>query len=523
MIQNHAHKVVEQIHPDFFKYGYPLEIFCIKQIVESLTCVICLGVYRDPVTSITCGHTFCKNCFIDLKSKKSSSPPCPDCRKTISSTVETFAIKSSIQSQEVKCPLKVLKQLPCDWTGKLDQMEAHLEYTCKEIPRIKLKGYPPEIFVNLSQKDALMCNLCKGIFREPVVTECGHIFCKTCMVEHEESSSANKEAGKKLCPTCFKEYLKYFPVFQMKKMITNEQAVCVGEINGVQSTWKGIVEYWDIHRQKCKGTFKEGKERQGPVSLMEIGVRNNDGGLIVQVNQGQAQSQGQNGQQPQPQPQNNQGRPPSRHRILDSCEGCCSAIEKALKVILMALLKLVLAVFIFFLYMAAFGYVLPVRDPAIVMAFILIAYSASSGWILFFGMVTPFTLILFIDVYRNIGNGFFDNRRRITYRAMDLLSMKYACYLSTIGSDATFRDATQQEKERMTNVWHHLYWWLMKSGIYIMTLIWTAVVDESSTVREYDNLILACRIVVGVNLGMDVVDYFLTFRRIRKLHKQYNI
>ncbi|KAM9330428.1 LOW QUALITY PROTEIN: tripartite motif-containing protein 59-like [Gastrophryne carolinensis] len=56
----------------------------------SLTCAVCLGVFRDPVTLPQCSHNFCKSCVAECAepasrlfpaSTTSVSVPCPLCRK----------------------------------------------------------------------------------------------------------------------------------------------------------------------------------------------------------------------------------------------------------------------------------------------------------------------------------------------------------------------------------------------------------------------------------------------------------
>lgn len=50
------------------------------QLLEEdvVTCSICLGRYRDPVT-LPCGHSFCGNCIQD--SWRSCEKSCPECRQ----------------------------------------------------------------------------------------------------------------------------------------------------------------------------------------------------------------------------------------------------------------------------------------------------------------------------------------------------------------------------------------------------------------------------------------------------------
>ena len=38
----------------------------LKLLTEDITCPIHLGVLRNPVTLVPCGHPFCKNCIVYL-------------------------------------------------------------------------------------------------------------------------------------------------------------------------------------------------------------------------------------------------------------------------------------------------------------------------------------------------------------------------------------------------------------------------------------------------------------------------
>ncbi|XP_044540863.1 probable E3 ubiquitin-protein ligase TRIML1, partial [Gracilinanus agilis] len=47
-----------------------------------LTCSICLGYFRDPVT-VNCGHTFCRKCLLQCSEESDATLTCPECRGVI--------------------------------------------------------------------------------------------------------------------------------------------------------------------------------------------------------------------------------------------------------------------------------------------------------------------------------------------------------------------------------------------------------------------------------------------------------
>ena len=52
-----------------------------------------------------------------------------------------------------------------------------------EAPRIRLPSGYDEDFVN-AVEDEILCLICHLALREPVLTRCGHRFCKECLEEY---------------------------------------------------------------------------------------------------------------------------------------------------------------------------------------------------------------------------------------------------------------------------------------------------------------------------------------------------
>ncbi|XP_051827842.1 probable E3 ubiquitin-protein ligase TRIML1 [Antechinus flavipes] len=54
----------------------------IEDLQASLTCSICLGYFRDPVT-VNCGHSFCIGCLRHCRVRTQETLTCPECREEI--------------------------------------------------------------------------------------------------------------------------------------------------------------------------------------------------------------------------------------------------------------------------------------------------------------------------------------------------------------------------------------------------------------------------------------------------------
>ena len=66
-------------------------------------------------------------------------------------------------------------------------------------------GYDANRFVDLPPliEEELCCNICCGIFQKPVITPCGHAFCKDCLntwFNHEKTCPFCRKIVDKICP-----------------------------------------------------------------------------------------------------------------------------------------------------------------------------------------------------------------------------------------------------------------------------------------------------------------------------------
>ena len=90
-------------------------------------------------------------------------------------------------------------------------------------------GYSTSIFV--SQVDqSLLCGICAGVLRHPLVTHCGHTFCDECL-ERWLSGTSHVD---KTCPVCRRDVnlSKTAPVLALRAFIEGLSVECENSING---------------------------------------------------------------------------------------------------------------------------------------------------------------------------------------------------------------------------------------------------------------------------------------------------
>lgn len=90
-------------------------------------------------------------------------------------------------------------------------------------------GYNTSIFV--SQVDrSLLCGICAGVFRKPLVTHCGHTFCEQCL---ERWLNATSHVDK-TCPVCRRDVnlSKTAPILALGAFIEGLSVECENSING---------------------------------------------------------------------------------------------------------------------------------------------------------------------------------------------------------------------------------------------------------------------------------------------------
>jgi RING finger protein 113A len=83
------------------------------------------------------------------------------------------------------------------------------------------------------------CHLCRNFFNEPIVTNCGHYFCQSCLLEHLKMNNT-------LCPVCTKDTAGVF--HEPTKLMSKKR-----KLVGKEATWQEFLE-------KCQGTQNEDDE-----------------------------------------------------------------------------------------------------------------------------------------------------------------------------------------------------------------------------------------------------------------------
>uniref|UniRef100_A0A803JPH0 Uncharacterized protein n=1 Tax=Xenopus tropicalis TaxID=8364 RepID=A0A803JPH0_XENTR len=113
-----------------------LPIMAAADLRDKLSCSVCLGIYRDPVT-LPCGHTYCRVCIGRTWEEQGESPSCPECRHryrsrpelsrnlALSSIVESFCPTAPEQEHELTAPTPSQRDRYCP-----KHPELLLDYYC---------------------------------------------------------------------------------------------------------------------------------------------------------------------------------------------------------------------------------------------------------------------------------------------------------------------------------------------------------------------------------------------------------
>jgi hypothetical protein len=152
-------------------------------------CPICLELVYKPVVK-ECGHLFCFWCVYKSMNRTTVSH-CPLCQK----------------------PYVHLPRI-CDQLHRLLQRIEPEEYARRSSEVAQEEGEEEEeeeeeedhiTSRSTSSELLLQCKACSEVVYKPIVLNCGHLFCKTCVSPQAEASSKIK------CPTCGAHHPGLFP------------------------------------------------------------------------------------------------------------------------------------------------------------------------------------------------------------------------------------------------------------------------------------------------------------------------
>ena len=101
------------------RFSYKCEFT--ESVPEHFLCSKCKGVARRLTFTSCCGESYCHGCITEIQQK---GEPCPACGGKAFTTLEQVKFQNRIRSLQVYCSMK---GRGCDWTGTLDNLDAHLD------------------------------------------------------------------------------------------------------------------------------------------------------------------------------------------------------------------------------------------------------------------------------------------------------------------------------------------------------------------------------------------------------------
>ncbi|XP_018416715.1 PREDICTED: RING finger protein 151 [Nanorana parkeri] len=103
-------------------------------------------------------------------------------------------------------------------------------------------GYDLDIFAE-NPDDDLLCSICRGVLRCPVMVSCSHIFCRKCILQWLKRQQT--------CPCCRTEVKGklFVQMHKLKKRINRLQVKCPNEANGCPATFP--LSRTEEHAESC--------------------------------------------------------------------------------------------------------------------------------------------------------------------------------------------------------------------------------------------------------------------------------
>ena len=143
--------------------GYTCEFQ--QPVSEDLKCVLCSYVARYPHLTSCCGEHFCQVCITPVLE---DMKPCPSCGQAEYTATLDKRDWKKIQALEAHC---TMKDRGCEWTGKLEGIEAHLDVNTGDCEYVDVKctnecDQPvekrnlPAHLTNLCPKRVFTCQYC---------------------------------------------------------------------------------------------------------------------------------------------------------------------------------------------------------------------------------------------------------------------------------------------------------------------------------------------------------------------------
>ena len=128
---NCAHSVfsiMDACQPGLGLGGYDCEF--VEEVPEHLTCIVCLGAFKEPHLLSCCGKKVCFLCITRIKNNRQA---CPHCRENDFNTMLDKDFNRQVLNLQVYCSKRIEG---CEWRGDLRQLEKHLKEDCMsaEVP-----------------------------------------------------------------------------------------------------------------------------------------------------------------------------------------------------------------------------------------------------------------------------------------------------------------------------------------------------------------------------------------------------